>query len=96
MADRQTIPVTIQGREYRVRSGRDPQAVREAAALLDETMERLHNRTGSLDTVEIALLAALNIADSLVGGRGRSALDARCEKLALAIEAALEAAPGQS
>ena len=86
----------ILGKEYRIRSDADPDTVRRAATLLDDTMEKVRARTGTVDTVDVAVLAALNIANHLVAARdGSGALPApvlgpRLEELASLIEATLE------
>ncbi len=79
-APKRAVVVKIQGREYRIRADGDADLVRRAAVLLDETMERVRMRAGTVDTVDIAVLAALNIANSLVAARdarpgGGAALD---------------------
>ncbi len=66
MATKRTVPVTILGQEYKVRGESDPETVRRAATLLDETMARVKQKAGTVDTVDIAVLAALNIANHLV------------------------------
>jgi cell division protein ZapA (FtsZ GTPase activity inhibitor) len=66
---KRTVEVKIQGREYRIRAEGSADVVRRAAVLLDETMERVRLRAGTVDSVDIAVLAALNIANSLVAER---------------------------
>lgn len=66
MTTKRTVPVTILGQEYKVRGESDPETVRRAATLLDETMARVKKKSGTVDTVDIAVLAALNIANHLV------------------------------
>jgi cell division protein ZapA (FtsZ GTPase activity inhibitor) len=66
VAARRTIPVQIQGQEYRVRGDGDPGAVRRAASLVDETMARVRERTSTVDSLDAALLAALNLANRLL------------------------------
>jgi len=69
MAGKNTVPVTVQGHEYRIRTDADPQTVWQAAALLDETMARVRLRSRSVDSLDVVVLAALNIANSLVSLR---------------------------
>ena len=69
MPEKQTIPVQILGQEYRVRSDGNAEAVRRAAAVVDETMARVRERTGTVDTLHVAVLAALNIANHLISLR---------------------------
>ena len=63
---KESVSVVIQGREYKVKGDTDPDTVRRAAALLDETMNRVRGRAGTADTVGIAVLAGLNLANHLV------------------------------
>ncbi len=69
MSQKHTVPVTIQGREYRIRADGDPASVQRAAELLDETMTKVRARSGTADSVDIAVLAALNLANALATGR---------------------------
>ena len=58
MSEKRSIPVRILGQEYRVRSGADETIVRGAATLVDETMQRIQQHTGTVDTRDLAVLAA--------------------------------------
>ena len=90
---KRTVEVKIQGREYRIRAEGSVDAVRRAAVLLDETMERVRLRAGTVDSVDIAVLAALNIANSLVAERearsGTAVPVARMAQLVELIEAVI-------
>lgn len=90
MSQKQTVPVTIQGRVYRIRGDGDPAGVQRAAALLDETMTKVRARSGTADTVDIAVLAALNLANTLAtdrtSGRTIEGLEHRIEALAQLVE----------
>ncbi len=93
MATKRTIPVMIQGREYRIRAETTPEAVRAAAELLNETIDRVRTRAGTVDSVDVAVLAALNIANTLVSVRQDGAppdlLGPRIEELVTLVESAL-------
>ncbi len=77
MAAKRTVPVQIGGQEFRIRSEGDAARIRRAALLVDETMARVRARTGTADTLDVLVLAALNIAHRLIaleaGGPGRAA-----------------------
>ncbi len=95
MTQKRTVPVKIQGREYRIRADRDPATVHRAAELLDETMSKVRARSGTADSVDIAVLAALNLANSLAedragGGGAFEGLDQRIATLAQLVETALQ------
>ena len=77
---RRIVSVCISGKEYRY---------------VDETMERIKQRTGAVDSVEVALLTALNAARELDEARGAGeALPPSAELRGLIerIEAAVDAA----
>jgi cell division protein ZapA (FtsZ GTPase activity inhibitor) len=69
---RGSISVSLGGQEFRVRNdgdGHDASWLRRVARHVDSTMDRIRERTGTVDTRELALLTALNL--------GREALDLR-------------------
>ena len=69
LSQKSIVPVTIQGREYRIRGDGDPASMQRAAELLDETMNKVRARSGTADSVDVAVLAALNLANALATGR---------------------------
>jgi len=88
---KRTVPVQILGQEFRVRSDGDAGRVRRAAALVDDTMQRVRARSRSVDTLDLAILAALNLAHRLLGREDAPALESGfdLEPLIARIEAAL-------
>ncbi len=50
----------------------DPAGLARVAALVDETMGRLRERTGVIDSLDLAIMAALNLARDLVAERESS------------------------
>jgi cell division protein ZapA (FtsZ GTPase activity inhibitor) len=74
MAGKRTVPVQIFGQQFRIRSEGDAARIKRAAALVDETMARVRARTGTADTLDIAVLAALNIAHRLLAAGEPGAL----------------------
>src|SRR5215211_687293 len=57
------IHVEIHGQRYPIRSALEGQYVAELAAFVDEKMRRASKECPAGDTLKIAVLAALNIAD---------------------------------
>ena len=57
------VTVEIHGQPYPIRSGLDPKYVAELAAYVNEKMRLASRETSSGDTLKLAVLAALNIAD---------------------------------
>lgn len=58
-----TIHVEIFGQTYTVKAGSDPGYVEELAAHVDAQMREVGKTAGAVDSVRVAVLAALNIAD---------------------------------
>ena len=77
---KRTIPVEILGQEYRIRSDSDASTIRRAAALVDETMAKVRDRTGTVDSLDIAVLTALNIANHLISLRDAAGTTSQGEK----------------
>lgn len=63
MSESRIIHVEIHGQRYPIRSGLEPQYVAELAAYVDEKMRLAARESQSGDTLKVAVLAALNIAD---------------------------------
>ena len=59
------IPVEIQGQRYPIRTALDPEYVARLAAFVDERMRAAADSTPTGDSLRLAVLAALNIADEL-------------------------------
>ncbi|MGH0034290.1 MAG: cell division protein ZapA [Myxococcota bacterium] len=70
-----SITVSLAGQEFRVRNdseGHDARWLRRVARHVDSTMERIRERTGTVDTRELALLTALNLGREVLDLRERS------------------------
>lgn len=59
------IPVEIHGQRYAIRSTLDPEYVARLAAFVDEKIRAVGDSTPTGDSLRLAVLAALNIADEL-------------------------------
>ena len=80
MTDGRIVPVEIHGVRYPIRSGLDPEYVARLATYVDAKMRAAADSTPTGDTLRIAVLAALNIADELF--RSRELTTARNGELA--------------
>jgi cell division protein ZapA len=58
-----TVHIEIFGQTYTVKAGTDPGYVEELAAHVDAQMREVGRTAGAVDSVRVAVLAALNIAD---------------------------------
>ena len=70
--DSRVIHVEIHGQRYPIRSALDTQYVAELAAFVDEKMRLAAQECPAGDTLKVAVLAALNIADELFRARGKA------------------------
>jgi cell division protein ZapA len=59
------VKVQIYDQTYNINSGQDESYARELAAYVDEKMNAVADSTHTVDSVRVAVLAALNIADEL-------------------------------
>jgi cell division protein ZapA (FtsZ GTPase activity inhibitor) len=70
VAAKRSVAVRILGQEYRIRSEGDDASVQRIAARVDETMRRIRERTQTVDSLDLAILAALNLASHLEASGG--------------------------
>jgi cell division protein ZapA len=95
MADKPNlVHVEIFGQSYAVRAGTDPGYVEKLAAHVDAQMREVSRGLGAVDSVRIAVLAALNLADECFRLReqveeAEKGARTRVEKLARELSAAL-------
>ncbi len=92
------VTVDINGLRYPIRSHLDPAYVADLAAYVEQKMQLAARESPAGDTLKIAVLAALNIADECFralqeGSSRRSDLTQRALKLERMLDLAL-AAPG--
>ena len=59
---RQIVDVKISGKEYAVRTDEDEAWLQQVAGLVDEKMAQIRDRTGMVDTFDVAMLTCLNLA----------------------------------
>jgi cell division protein ZapA len=65
MAEGRVIPVEIGGQRYPIRSTLEPEYVARLAGYVDEKMRAAADSTPTGDSLRLAVLAAINIADEL-------------------------------
>jgi len=61
-AGKRTVAVRIRGRELRIRSDESADTLERIATRVDATMTRVEKRTGAVDSYDVAMLTALNLA----------------------------------
>jgi cell division protein ZapA len=93
------VKIEIYDQSYSVNSeGQSEEQLRELAAYVDGKMREVARTTRLVDSVKVAVLAALNIADELFAVRERqeqieAPLRKRVEKCVALVEKALEHSP---
>lgn len=87
-----SVSVRIRGKEFRIRSNEDERDLQRVAGYLDETMAKVEQKTGAVDSLDVAMLTALNLAREVVELRraGGSADPGRLRDLIELAELALE------
>ena len=88
------VPIHILGQRYPIRTTLEPEYVTRLAAFVEEKMRAAAESTPTGDSLRVAVLAALNIADELfrcqdVQQARRGALAERTEALERLLDAAL-------
>jgi cell division protein ZapA len=98
MDNSRVVKVEVHGQEYPIRSGLDPAYVAELASYVDAKMRVASRESTTGDTLKIAVLAALNIADECfrlqaADRERRDSLTSRAEELERMLDLALGLAP---
>lgn len=65
----EVTPVTIFGRTYHLRGNEDPAYLVQLSEIVDRKMRDMAEATGTADTLKVAILASLNIADDYLQAR---------------------------
>jgi cell division protein ZapA len=94
MPDSHVVSVEIRGQRYPIRSDLDATYVNGLATYVDEKIRAASETSPSGDSLRLAVIAALNIADELfrcqdVQNASRGALAERAEALERLVDAAL-------
>ncbi len=97
-SDKRSVEIRLGGKDYRLRSDASEQSLQQVAGYVDQAMQKIRERTDTVDSLDIALLTALNLArevlqlrdqgDATGGGSG-----VRLRELIEQIEAELPASP---
>lgn len=69
MADQKTVEVEIFGQQYKLRGEGDDSRIREIASLVDRRMREIYDQTKVVDSMKLAVLTALNLADELLAAK---------------------------
>ena len=64
--NKKSIAVRIGGREYRILSDADEKSLQQVAGSVDDAMATIREKTGTIDSLDLAVLTALNFARELL------------------------------
>ena len=100
---KRSVSVRLGGKEYNLRSDADEEWLQQVASYVDKSMQQIRERTDTVDSLDIALLAALNLAREVLqlrqaaDGKGREGLNSeRLRDLIEMVETELSVAPSSA
>jgi len=101
MSETRVVHVDIHGHRYPIRSGLDPTYVVQLASYVDEKMRLAAKESPAGDTLKLAVLAALNIADEFFRAcdeveTDHAAFSSRAAALERVLDLALQGEPLRS
>lgn len=74
---KKSVAVRIAGHEYKILTDGDGGSLRQIAADVDRAMKRVRDRTGTVDTLDVAVLTCLNLAREIIDLRDQSNVNSR-------------------
>lgn len=66
-----SVAVRIAGHDYKILSDGDAGSLRNIASYVDQAMDRVRKRTGTVDTLDVSVLTCLNLAREILALRGQ-------------------------
>ncbi len=94
--DRRAVAVRIAGQDYKIRGDGDEEGLVRIAGYVDQAMLRVRERTGTVDSLDVAVLTCLNLARELLAlheQRSGGAGEERVRELIERVEAAIGRPP---
>ena len=61
-----SVAVRIADKEYRIRSDADEEWLQRVASYVDQSFRKIRERTRTVDSLDVAILAALNLGQELM------------------------------
>ncbi|MEZ4333446.1 MAG: cell division protein ZapA [Myxococcota bacterium] len=93
-SNRLAVSVRIAGHDYKIRGDGDEEGLIRIAGYVDRAMERVRARTGTVDSLDVAVLTCLNLAREILAAReqrsGEADDEGRIRTLIERVEAALD------
>jgi cell division protein ZapA (FtsZ GTPase activity inhibitor) len=66
---KKSVAVRIAGHDYKILSDGDPASLQQVASYVDHAMDRVRERTGTVDTLDVSVLTCLNLAREILALR---------------------------
>jgi cell division protein ZapA (FtsZ GTPase activity inhibitor) len=88
---KESVAVRIAGHNYKILSDGDADSLRQIASYVDRAMNRVRERTGTVDTLDISVLTCINLAREVLALREQQNLvgDDRMRSLIERVETVL-------
>ena len=83
---RPSVAVRIAGHEYKIRSDGDEAGLVQIAGYVDRAMQRVREKTGTIDSLDVAVLTCLNLAREILAIHDQRASGVDAEKIRQLIE----------
>jgi len=88
---KRTVNIRLAGKNYGLRSDADEDSLQQVAAYVDRSMQVIRDRTDTVDSLDVALLAALHLAREVLqlreAAEGSAGQDMDSDRLQALIEA---------
>jgi cell division protein ZapA (FtsZ GTPase activity inhibitor) len=66
---KKSVAVRIAGHDYKILSDGDPASLQQVASYVDHAMDRVRERTGTVDSLDVSVLTCLNLAREILALR---------------------------
>lgn len=96
---KKSVAVRIAGHNYKILSDGDPDSLQQVARYVDLAMNRVRERTGTVDTLDISVLTCINLAREIIALREQkdeTVADNRMRSLIERIETVVAGVPSSS
>lgn len=83
---KQSVAVRIAGHNYKILSDGDADSLRQVASYVDQAMDRVRERTRTVDTLDVSVLTCLNLAREILALRDQKNVAVEDERMRSLIE----------
>ena len=83
---KKSVAVRIAGHNYKILSDGDADSLRKVASYVDQAMDRVRERTRTVDTLDVSVLTCLNLAREILALRDQKNVAVEDERMRSLIE----------